>query len=102
VGNVRSRVLRGGLEAALSDQRQERHRQALTGVQHAQLIAIAGSAAPDGHDGHDGHDHWTRRLLAGQAVERGFVERIALETIRSFLNRTSSNPGSIVRGASPA
>jgi transposase len=94
VGNVRTRFLRGGLDAALSDQRQERRRQALTGAQQAQLIAIACSDAPEGHD------HWTLRLLAGQAVELGFVEHIAIETIRSLLKRTNSNPGSIVSGVS--
>lgn len=96
VGNVRTRFLRGGLEAALSDKHQERRRQALTGAQQAHLIAIACSAAPEGHD------HWTLRLLAGKAVELGFVEHIAIETIRSLLKRTSSNPGSIASGASPA
>ena len=96
VSNVRTRFLRGGLEAVLSDQRQERRRQALSGAQQAHLIAIACSDVPDGHD------HWTLRMLAGKAVELGFVEHIALETIRSLLKRTSSNPGSIASGASPA
>jgi transposase len=95
VGNVRTRFLSGGLEAVLSDKRQERRRLALTGAQQAQLIAIACSAVPNGHD------HWTLRMLAGKAVELGFVEHIALETIRSLLRRTSSNPGSIGSGASP-
>ena len=94
VGNVRTRFLRGGLDAVLSDQRQERRRQALTGAQQAQLVAIACSAAPDGHD------HWTLRMLASKAVELGFVEHIAIETIRSLLKRTNSNPGSIASGAS--
>jgi transposase len=96
VGNVRSRFLDGGIEAVLNDKRQERRRQALTGAQQARLIAIACSEVPDGHD------HWTLRLLAGKAVELGFVEHIALETIRSLLRRTSSNPGSIGSGVSPA
>jgi hypothetical protein len=94
VGNVRTRFLHGGLAAVLSDKHQERRRQALTGAQQAYLIAIACSDVPDGHD------HWTLRMLAGKAVELGFVEHIALETIRSFLKRTSSNPGSIVSGVS--
>lgn len=94
VGNVRTRFLQGGLAAVLSDKHQERRRQALTGAQQAHLIAIACSDAPEGHD------HWTLRLLAVKAVELGFVERIALETIRSLLQRTTSNRGSIVSGAS--
>jgi transposase len=94
VTNVRTRFLRGGLEAVLNDQRQERRRQALSGAQQAHLIAIACSDVPAGHD------HWTLRMLAGKAVELGFVEHIALETIRSLLKRTSSNPGAIRSGVS--
>lgn len=93
VSNVRKRFAVGGLEAVLSDKRQEWRRQALTGPQQAHLIAIACSPIPDGHD------HWTLRLLAGKAVELGFVEHIALETIRALLRRTSSNPGSTSTGA---
>jgi hypothetical protein len=37
----------------------------------------------------DGHDHWTLRLLAGKAVELGFVEQISPETIRALLKKTS-------------
>jgi transposase len=94
VGNVRKRFVTGGLDAVLSDRRQERRRAALTGVQQAYLIAIACSPAPEGHD------HWTLRLLAGQAVELGFVDKIALETIRALLRRTSSSRGSMNTGAS--
>jgi transposase len=94
VTHVRTRFLRGGLEAVLSDQRQSRRRQALTGAQQAHLIAIACSDVPDGHD------HWTLRMLAGKAIELGYVDHIALETIRSLLSRTSSSRGSIVSGAS--
>ncbi|HEV2459503.1 MAG TPA: helix-turn-helix domain-containing protein [Ktedonobacterales bacterium] len=50
VGNVRKRFLTGGLDAVLSDRRQERRRAALTGSQQAHLIAIACSLAPEGHD----------------------------------------------------
>jgi transposase len=94
IGNVRTRFLWGGLEAVLSDKRQERRRQALTGAQQAHLIAIACSDVPTGHD------HWTLRMLAGKAVELGYVDHIALETIRSLLKRTSSSRGSIASGAS--
>jgi transposase len=93
VSNVRKRFASGGLEAVLLDQRQARRRQALTGPQQAHLIAIACSPAPEGHD------HWTLRLLAGKAVELGFVERVAIETIRALLRRISSNPGSTSAGA---
>jgi Homeodomain-like domain len=95
-GNVRKRFLSGGLDAVLSDRRQDRRRAALTGSQQAHLIAIACSPAPEGHD------HWTLRHLAGQAVELGFVEHIAVETIRTLLCRTNSSLGSMRTGASPA
>lgn len=95
VTQVRQRFLQGGLEAVLTDKRQERRRQALTGDQQAHLIAIACSAAPEGHD------HWTLRLLAGKAVALGFVEHISIETIRTLLKKTRSSPGSMKSGACP-
>lgn len=94
VKQVRARFARGGVEAVLTEKRQERRYQALTGAQQAHLIAIACSVVPDGHD------HWTLRMLAGKAIELGYVEHISIETIRSLLKRTSSNPGSIASGAS--
>lgn len=80
---VRQRYLSGGLEAVLHDKKQQRQRQALTGEQAAYLIAIACTPAPDGHD------HWTRRLLAGKAVELGVVASISPETIRQVLKKMS-------------
>src|SRR5260221_8693736 len=69
--NVRARFAEGGVDAVVRHTRQVRYRQALTGSQAAHLVAIACSPVPDGHD------HWTLRLLAGQAVQLGFVERIS-------------------------
>src|SRR5487761_2500300 len=92
---TRTRFAEGGVEAVLTDKRQERRRQALSGPQQAHLIALACSDAPAGHD------HWTLRLLAGKAVELGYVEHISPETIRALLRRTSSSRGSIVSGVSP-
>jgi Homeodomain-like domain len=91
---VRQMYLEGGLEAVLHDKRQQRYRQALTGGQAAHLIAITCSPAPTGHD------HWTMRLLAGKAVELGFVESISPETIRQLLKKTNSNRGNMSSGAS--
>jgi transposase len=92
VVRVRQRYLEGGLEAVLQDKRQQRYRQALTGTQTAHLIALACSPVPDGHD------HWTLRMLAGKAVELGFVSGISPETIRHLLKKTSSNPGNMITG----
>jgi transposase len=93
---VRQLYLDGGLEAVLHDKRQTRHRQALTGGQAAHLIAMACTPVPDGHD------HWTVRLLAGKAVELGFVASISPETIRQVLKKTNSSPGNTSSGASQA
>ena len=92
---LRQSYLGGGLEAVLHDKRQQRHRQALTGGQVAHLFAIACSPVPTGHD------HWTVRLLAGKAVELGFVESISPETIRQLLKKMSSSPGNTTSGACP-
>lgn len=80
---VRQRYLSGGLEAVLHDKKQQHYRQALAGEQAAHLIAIACTPSPDGHD------HWTLRLLAGKAVELGFVASISPETIRQVLKKMS-------------
>jgi transposase len=93
VKRVRARFLDGGVDAVLTDKVQERRRLALTGEQQAHLIAIACSPVPDGHD------HWTLRLLAGKAVELGFVESISPETVRALLRRTNSSRGSTSSGA---
>jgi homeodomain-containing protein len=91
---VRQLYLSGGLEAVLHDKKQQRHRQALTGEQAAHLIATACTPVPDGHD------HWTLRLLAGKAVELGFVGSISPETIRHLLKKMNSNPGNTSSGVS--
>jgi transposase len=83
VVRVRTRFAEDGVDAVLSEQRQSRYRAALSGTQQAHLIAIACSPIPDGHD------HWTLRMLAGKAVELGFVEKISPETIRALLKKTS-------------
>jgi transposase len=92
--NVRARFAEGGVDAVLHHKRQVHYRQALTGPQQAHLIAVACSKVPDGHD------HWTLRMLANQAVELGFVEKISPETIRALLKKTNSNPGNTGTGAS--
>jgi transposase len=96
VTHLRTRYLTGGLDAVLTDRQQLRRRAALTGAQQAHLIAIACSPVPEGHD------HWTLRLLAGKAVELGYVAHIAIGTIRNLLKKTRSSPGNTRTGASPA
>jgi transposase len=79
--NIKRRYREGGVEAVLTDKRQARRRQALTDEQSAHLIALTCSNVPDGHD------HWTMRMLAGKAVELGYVRRISPETIRQLLKK---------------
>src|SRR5258708_37713926 len=81
IRNIRKRFGTGGVEAVLIDKRQERRRQALTDGQAAHLIVLTCSKVPDGHD------HWTVRMLAGQAVELGYVRRISPETVRQLLKK---------------
>jgi hypothetical protein len=80
--NTRQRFLVGRPEAVLHDQRHERCRQALSGEQLAHLIANACSSAQAA-----GHDHRTLHLVAGKAVELGFVLRISPETICQSLKK---------------
>ncbi len=81
IRNIRQRFRAGGVEAVLTDKRQERRRQALTDEQAAHLVAITCSQVPDGHD------HWTMRMLAGKVVELGYVRGISPETVRQLLKK---------------
>lgn len=81
IRTIRQRFRTGGVEAVLTDKRQARRRQALTDEQTAHLIAVTCSKVPDGHD------HWTVRMLAGKAVELGYVRRISPETVRQLLKK---------------
>jgi transposase len=82
IGTIRKRYRAGGVEGVLTDKRQARRRQALTDEQAAHLIAFACSEVPDGHD------HWTVRMLAGKAIELGYVPRLSPETVRQLLKKT--------------
>lgn len=82
IRNIRQRYRDGGVEAVLTDKRQAHRRQALNDAQAAHLIAIACSEVPAGHD------HWTMRMLAGKAIELGYVRGISPETVRQVLKKT--------------
>ena len=83
VKNVARRFTEGGFDLVLHDKVQQHRRCALSGLQTAHLIAVACSPSPDGHD------HWTVRLLAGKAVELGFVKSISPNTIHELLKKTN-------------
>src|SRR5258708_29829256 len=94
--NVRARFEEGGVDAVVRHKRQVRYRQALSGSQQAHLIAISCSPVPDGHD------HWTLRILAGKAVELGFVEKVSPGTIRALLKKRAPAAPPSAMGDQPA
>lgn len=81
IQRVRQTCCKQGIEPVLHDKIQQHRRHALSGHQEAQVIAIACSAAPDGHD------HWTVRLLADKVVALGFVSGISPNTIHQVLKK---------------
>jgi transposase len=88
VTRLRKRFVEGGLEAALHRKEQARRKERkLDGQQEAHLIALACSAAPEGHD------RWSLRLLAGKLVELGHVDEVSHETVRQVLKKGRSNRG---------
>lgn len=95
VARTRKRFAQEGLEGALTEHPRPGQKRKLDGKQEAHLVAIACSAAPEGHD------HWTLSLLADKAVELDFAESISLETVRQVLKKTNSNRGRARSGASP-
>ena len=95
VGRVRQRFVEGGLERALNDLPRPGQRSKLDGKQEAHLVAVACSAAPEGHA------RWTLRLLADQAVKLELTDSSSRETVRQVLKKTNSSPGGKRSGASP-
>ena len=87
VARARKRYVEEGLEAASNDRPRPGQERKLDGRQEAHLIAIACSAAPEGHT------HWTLQLLADQVVELEFADSISLETVRQMLKKTNSSRG---------
>ena len=81
IAEARTELARPGQKRKL-DERAEAH-----------LMAIACSDPPEGHD------HWTLKLLADKAVELGYVESIARETVRQSLKKTNSSRGRTRCGA---
>ena len=93
VSRVRQRFVEGGLERALNDRPRPGKQRKLDGKQEAHLVAVACSAAPEGHA------RWTLRLLADQVVKLEFTESISRETVRQVLKKTNSSRGRRRNGA---
>ncbi len=93
IERTRQRFVEQGL-GCLEEKLRQGARPRLSEKQAAHLIAVACSDAPDGRAG------WTLQLLADKAVELGYVDSIARETVRQILKKTNSNPGSGNNGVS--
>lgn len=86
VERTRKRFVEEGLDC-LQEKLRHGARPRLDERQQAHLIAVACSPAPEGFV------RWSLQLLADKAVELGFVDSIAKETIRQMLKKTNSNRG---------
>lgn len=91
VERLRHRFVEENLEA-LNERPRPGGQRKLSGKQEARLIAVACTPAPTGQP------RWTLQLLADQAVELGFVDSIARETVRQVLKKTRLSPGSTGNG----
>jgi transposase len=86
VERTRKRFVEEGL-GCLQEKLRHGARPRLDERQQSHLIAVVCSPAPTGFA------RWTLQLLADKAVELGFVDSIAKETIRQMLKKTNSNHG---------
>ena len=88
VGNVRQRLVEGGMEAALGRKKRENPpcERILDGKREARLIALTHSKPPEGHC------RWTLRLLADKMVELKIADSVSHETVRRTLKNMNSNP----------
>src|SRR5690349_12316462 len=74
VSNIRQRYREGGINAVLTDKKQQNRRRALSGAAEALIVAVACSPVPDGHD------HWTVRMIQAKVIELGVVEHVSRGT----------------------
>ena len=84
IERLKQRFVEQGLEAALERKRRVRPPREVIfdGAFEARLLALACSQAPPGRK------RWTLRLLAEQAVELGWVERVSVMTVQRALKKT--------------
>ena len=87
VGNVRQRLVEGGLETALGRKKREDPpcERILDGRGEARLIALTRGKPPEGHC------RWTLRLLADKVVELKIADSVSYETIRRTLKKMNSS-----------
>jgi transposase len=94
VSNIRQRYREGGINAVLTDRRQQNRRRALSGAAEAMIVAVACSPVPDGHD------HWTVRMIRDKLVEMGVVDHVSHGTVHHALKKMNLSPGSASSGVS--
>ena len=78
---------RGALACIARQQQQKRKARKLDGAGEAHLVALCCAAPPEGAA------RWSLRLLRERLIQSEVVEQIGLETIRTTLKKTRSNPG---------
>lgn len=87
VERVRPCLVEEGLTTALNGRPPPRYKSPkLNGEQEAYLIALAGSAPPEGHS------RWILRLLADRRVELEYVDTVSYETVRQVLKKNELKP----------
>jgi transposase len=87
ISRVSRRYVRGGLDAALSEEPRSGTPPKMTGEVEAQLILLACSHPPEGRK------RWTLRLLAEQMVLLGHIPSLSNVTVHQRLKKMRSNPG---------
>jgi len=82
VYNIQKRFLENGFKAALNEKPRSGKPSVIKPEEKARITALACSDAPAGHA------RWTLRLLAGKAVEQGFIEAISHMEVGRILKKT--------------
>jgi transposase len=82
VERTRKRLVLGGLEKALNEDKRPGGKMKLDGKGEAVLVALACSDPPQGYRA------WTMQMLADRLVEMGVVENISDEAVRLRLKKT--------------
>ena len=95
VSNIRQRYREGGIQAVLTDKKQQKRRRALSGAAEAMIVAVACSPVPAGHD------HWTVRMIRDKIVEIGVVDHVSPATVHNAMKKMNLNPGSGSSGVFP-
>jgi len=86
VRRVGWRFLKGGIEAALTDEARPKPSPILDHADESAIIAMVCSAPPDGRA------RWSVRLIAEEAKKRGIVRKVERETVRQLLGRHDLKP----------